>query len=423
MKKRVNFALLMIFIISILLALKYSALPIWSQLPVTLKNWFTISNSELTELVFFYDLFIGISVSCIFYFFVEFIPNKIHIYESRKLLSYEIELLLRDMNFIICTIRYIFQIEVPIKHICEKNLLIINGKANIKKNGFYLEQVYSNKGIKKGKRITGVETTYEYPKCISSTLKSISDRLNNISIKEGFYSIDLQFAETIILLKDNKFINHYKDGEKTNVCFLFADTSKNLMEFINLYKILLKKNYHNRYMNFHYLSDEEINNRPKKLDDLFEFIEKRNDKLKKLNPCLIYNGLDSNSKIIANELTSIFGNEVYVYTESTIPMLINNNLIVVILGTGFLSEDKQYNEFLEKVDFKGKHVIVLKEYILKKNCKGLDIIGDELLSRKTFYFKSSIQIKSVYINKEYPTRDSISKINKYIYDFIDDFIK
>ena len=424
MKRNLNWSLFLVFIISLLMTLKYSQLPVWSTLPDKISNWFVISEKEVVDYVFLYDLFMGICTSYIFYIFIEFIPNKIHNHDSKKLLSYDIELLLRDMKFVIDVIKYIFGINIPIKDISEKDLLIINDKININKKGFFLEEVFSNKLTSKGKRITGIETSYEYPKCINNTLKQVNERLKNISSKEGYYSIDSDFAKTIILLKDNRFISWYKNGDNSNECFIFSNTSSELIKFINLYKKLVMKRYHDRYRKFTFLTDEEVNNRPKILEEVNKIVNERNKEFQKLNPCLIYNGLDNNSKIIANRLINIFGSQEYMITNEGVPKLDKNNLVVVVLGTGLSKMDEKYERLLEGISFEGKHVIILKQYVFIRNSSCLKMIKNQpSLSNKVVYFKTSVKIKSIYIYKEHPNPNQLAFIYKEIIDFIDSFIE
>lgn len=87
MKKVINWILLVGTVISIIVALKYSSLPVPEFIPARLSEFWVSSMEEQQEYVLLYDIAVGFILSAWFYFVVEEIPDRVRKHKAKQLIS------------------------------------------------------------------------------------------------------------------------------------------------------------------------------------------------------------------------------------------------------------------------------------------------------------------------------------------------
>ncbi|WP_417066584.1 hypothetical protein, partial [Gemmiger sp.] len=84
MKKFINFVLLLGTIVSVVVALKFSALPIAPFIPTRWAAFWISSTEAQQKYVLLYDTAVGFIMSALFYFIVEEIPNEVRLHRAKR---------------------------------------------------------------------------------------------------------------------------------------------------------------------------------------------------------------------------------------------------------------------------------------------------------------------------------------------------
>ena len=121
MKKFINYVLLLGTIVSVVVALKFSALPIAPFIPTRWAAFWISSAEEQQKYVLLYDTAVGFIMSALFYFIVDEIPNEVRLHRAKRLIALQINQLVRDMEQIIDITIWKYTIN---QHICQ--LIILN---------------------------------------------------------------------------------------------------------------------------------------------------------------------------------------------------------------------------------------------------------------------------------------------------------
>lgn len=90
MKKFINFVLLLGTIASVVVALKFSALPIAPFIPTRWAAFWISSAEEQQKYVLLYDTAVGFIMSALFYFIVDEIPNEVRLHRAKRLIALQI---------------------------------------------------------------------------------------------------------------------------------------------------------------------------------------------------------------------------------------------------------------------------------------------------------------------------------------------
>ena len=155
MKKRINYALLIITILCLVIAIKLSSMPVFEFLPNPIKSFFITAPHTQEQFSFIYDLAMGFILSALFYFIVDVVPEQIKIHKAKKLLSHQVNRLLEYMEQIISIIVSVYERNPNLNELTNKDFLILDGETIIANQeiSYLTTTYYSN-----GKRETAVHS-------------------------------------------------------------------------------------------------------------------------------------------------------------------------------------------------------------------------------------------------------------------------
>lgn len=378
-----------------------------------------LTKDVLEENVFWYDLSVGFLISYIFYVLLELIPEYMKLIKAKRILYKYINLILEDLNIIIHIIFHVYGLNIEKKDMAIKKLIKIDGNVKVEQ-GFYNEEIYKKQFLKKFKRISGIETTYEFPNTVINRLEHIDKQIEKIFQVENFYSSDANFLECIVNIKENKLISWY--STRKNGLFIFANTSEELYKLIRCYYKLLEMNYYDKKYTIKVLTKEEILKRPDNMSEFFKHLRKRNEKFNSYKPCIIYDDRIEDNVFLVESLTNnkniklVNQNQLNTYDINS-----NHNLIIIVLNHKF-QKNNDYNKALLRKKFKDKYIVILKPYIFYY-IKVKNKIWNEGKNKYIVPFKISFKLLNLYINRECPLRNTgrnkaiideiIDKINEY----------
>ena len=245
MKKAINFILIVLSIISVLTALKLSSLPVAPFLPETFKDFFVTTEYFREKYSLIYDFSVGFLLSAMFYFIVSEIPDKMKLYRARKLVGYNTNLLLENLERSINLVISKYSICDNLKLVSQKDFWVFDGDINATMEEVsYSTITYSTKG----KRITAIHSFGTINNIVKDEIKSMLENIECIKNYEYLYAAQLDFVECIRRIEGSQWIRLYRnDKPSPNKCFLFANSSVAFDELLSLYRKLIKLKYHTKY--------------------------------------------------------------------------------------------------------------------------------------------------------------------------------
>ena len=221
MKKFINFVLLLGTIASVVVALKFSALPIAPFIPTRWAAFWISSTEAQQKYVLLYDTAVGFIMSALFYFIVEEIPNEVRLHRAKRLIALQINQLVMDMEQIVDITVGKYTINQNLKELAGKDFLILDGETKEPKEEIsYVTTIYD---VRRKKKITAFHQYGDINHLIKNNLKQILDKISIIKNYEYFYASDNLLVECV---------------RKISVA---------MMEFVNLYLKLLKCKFHTEY--------------------------------------------------------------------------------------------------------------------------------------------------------------------------------
>lgn len=250
MRKIINWILLLGTIISVSIALKYSALPVPEFMSEKLAGFWITTIEEQQQYVLLYDVAVGFMLSALFYFVVDEIPDRVRMYKAKTLIEVPINQLLEHMEQLISVVLAKYERNQCLKELSQKDFFVLDGENQISMEEIsYLTTTYYVKNCKKK---TAIHQYGTVNKLVKENLKQIVDNISNIKNYEYFYASDNLFVEYIRQIEGCKLIQWYLDGNandktKNIPCFRYATTSNAMFEFVELYLCLLKHKFHTEY--------------------------------------------------------------------------------------------------------------------------------------------------------------------------------
>lgn len=211
MKKRINYALLIITILCLVIAIKLSSMPVFEFLPNPIKSFFITAPHTQEQFSFIYDLAMGFILSALFYFIVDVVPEQIKIHKAKKLLSHQVNRLLEYMEQIISIIVSVYERNPNLNELTNKDFLILDGETIIANQeiSYLTTTYYSN-----GKRKTAVHSYGTPNRIIKDKIIQINKVVEQIKNFEYFYSDYTELIEYIRIIESNDLLNWYKSKEK-----------------------------------------------------------------------------------------------------------------------------------------------------------------------------------------------------------------
>ncbi len=248
MKRIINWILLVGTVVSAVVALKLSALPVPSVMPDKWANFWISSAEEQQKYVLLYDIAVGFIMSTLFYFVVEEIPDKVRMYRAKQLIRTQVNQLAEHMEQIISVTIRKYAINQNLNELAKKDFLILDGEVQqAAEEVSYLTTTYYVKGKK---RKTAVHQYGDINRLIKDNSKRILDLISIIKNYEYFYASDGRLVECIRKIEGCDLIRYYldDDNKKRNTpCFRLHGTSNAMIDFVALYLELLKRKFHTEY--------------------------------------------------------------------------------------------------------------------------------------------------------------------------------
>ena len=207
MKRFINWILLLGTIISAVVALKFSALPVATFIPYKWAEFWITSVEDQQKYVLVYDISVGFIMSALFYFIVEEIPDRVRIRKAKRLIKMQINQLVEYMEQIIDIVIEKYKRNRNIRDLAQKDFLILDGETQYTTEEIsYLTTTYCVKGKR---RKTAVHQYGNINQLVKDNSRSI---LNNIAIiknYEYFYASDSRLVECIRKIEGCALIRYY----------------------------------------------------------------------------------------------------------------------------------------------------------------------------------------------------------------------
>lgn len=413
MKKIINSLLWIGTLISIIVVLKYSSLPIPSFLPENLQIFWITSAFERDKYSLLYDICVGFLLSALFYFVVEEIPDIVRIKKSKILIAPYINQINENMEQIINVVIDKYSCNKKIKELSQKDFLILDGETQQS-----LEEISYNTHIyyKKSNKVKMVVHQYNtIDKLIKTNLKNILDNIIKIKKYEYFYGSNAILVECIRRIEQSELIRYYyidNDTKKNSLCFLIHGTSKAIIEFIDLYSLLLKLNYHTEYTMTTLDTKEETQKYHENRENgvfIKEIIDLQTEKRKRTKemPTAIISGSKYTTKILVSQLKKTIDAEYL-----PIDCLMTDDLerfknVAVVVDSLSIND---IISFLKERNLQSHIVLIIENKLFSRELKST------LKTRniKVIYFKSLFRLKilNLIINKDEPSEKTIFNISK-----------
>lgn len=423
MRKIVNIILILLSIISSIMVLKLSYLPV-----LCFPNFFVTTPEVKDTYSLVYDVCLGLLLSILFYFIVDVIPDCIRIKKSKKLIHSYIEQILQNMNVIISISLAVYNRDnIPLKDIALKDLKIFNDTNTYSNKEFsYLLELFNVKN----ERINGLHQFGTLNKIIKSSIKEIQKNIECTKKYEYLYATNEVMLELLRRIESCGFIKCYAEKKENDTnCYILSHTDKEMYEFISLYKSLVKQKYHNKYSVITLDDDDETAKYRYKRNngDFIAYIiscnKKRNERYAHFNPVLITPN-SYNSSLVRDKFLRNFPVKTYDINDiDNFKLLVNKStkLLIVIVSRDTV---KVFKKLLSQIDFPIK-LFIISECTLLKSHYPLEINSEMISIQKRYSYLSSKYIfnKRVLLHKEHPTDNEIDGIIKEINDYMLDGIE
>lgn len=412
MKKVVNWILYIGIIISIVVVLKYSSLPIPKILSEHLSDFWIISSEEQQKYSLIYDIAIGFLLSALFYFIVDEIPDRVRKYKAKQLIYVQINQLVVRMEQLISIVVSKYNCDTNLKNLAQKDFLVLDGDIAVSREEISYSTIIYNKKSKN--RITAVREFGTINMLIKKNLKQIIDDISFIKNYEYFYASDNVLVECIRRIESCRLYQMYCKGNNytDSPCFQFSGTSNAMIEFINIYFQLVKLKYHTEYSITSLDSYEETikyhNERESGilLQGVID-IQKKRKEMALLNPTLVI----SSSKYTTNILISKMRRSLIAIYES-IDDLYKLNLehfknIVFVVDSVSKNDIIQY---LKEKDIQAEIILIIEQKFFPIYIKKNEIINKKIVGK--IFFKTCFKLNCLPIvfYKEEPSEKNIDSI-------------
>lgn len=348
MREKINFAVLGTMIISFIFTLKYSTLEVFCNLPGFLKSFFVYQNGKLNEYNLYYDIALGIFVSCVFYFLIEYLPNFIRMKNARAACKSDIEMLLGHLNMLISIILKEYEISKAVNKIRKLDVLKVTSK-NLKVKPLYMEQYTLVRNKIMRDFIYESSVPFEY----ILKINRIYDIIDRVEMNTPFFGIDEELLNLLSRLKNNIFLernraNHLeKDGQN---CFLLIN-SDDFMELINTYREISKLKITNKTYSIKFHKNEVLKSSN----------TKGSNKNKIKNTMLLFDKNDYISQIIVGQMIKN-GNLIKNNIKNEIDKKnVDKYSLVVLIVPQSIKRQVYYTRIANKIIAKNKSILLIKQ--------------------------------------------------------------
>lgn len=415
MKKIINWILLLGTVISTIVALKYSSLPVPAFVPDRLSEFWVSSIEEQQEYVLLYDIAVGFILSALFYFVVEEIPDRVRRHKAKHLINLQINYLLEYMEQIISIVIAKYKRNGNLKELAQKDFLILDGETRLSIEEIsYLTTTYYTKTRKKKTAFYQYGTVNN---TIKDNLKYILDNISQIKNYEYFYASDNLLVECIRRIESCNLIRYYcknNDILKEIPCFELHDTSIAMIEFVNLYLRLLKLKIHDEYT-ITTLDDKEVTERYHNdretgalLQNVFT-IQKEWQEIAAANPTVVISSKKYTTDILVSQLKRRLTATYFFIDDIQKESLEGFKFIVFVVDS---ISKKAVIRLLKEIDIQSEILLLTERKFFRNSIK--DRYNERIIGE--IFFKSCF--KATYLPvvyyKEEPSEESIRAIASQI---------
>lgn len=418
MKKIINWLLLLGTVISIGVALKYSALPVPAFIPDEFSDFWITSAEEQQEYVLLYDIAVGFIMSALFYFIVEEIPDKVRIHKAKQLIRESINQLVGHMEQLINIVIAKYNRNQNLKELAQKDFLLLDGEVKFTVEEIsYLTTTYY---VKNRKKKTAIHQYGNINKVVKYNVKKILDDISVIKNYEYFYASDSRLVECIRKIEACSLISYYledRDKQKNIPCFQLHGTSKAMSEFVELYLQLIKCKFHTEYtittldskdQTEKYRNDRESG---ALLQGVIE-IQESEKNVALDNPTAVISSSKYTTDILISQLKRNFIAAYYYIDNLPADSLAGFKFIVLVVD----SESKNaVIRLMKEQDIQSGILFLTDHSFLKRGIRNeLGSISRNIVGE--LYFKSSFKLGHfpVLFNKEEPSEKCIANLSAQI---------
>ena len=417
MKKVINWILLVGTVISIIVALKYSSLPVPEFIPAGLSEFWVSSIEEQQEYVLLYDIAVGFILSAWFYFVVEEIPDRVRKHKAKQLINVQINRLLEHMEQIISIVIAKYERKGNLKELAQKDFLILDGETQRSMEEIsYLTTTYYTKNRKKK---TAVHQYGTVNKVIKDNLKHVLDNISAVKNYEYFYASDSLLVECIRRIQGCDLVRYYykkDDNLKNTPCFQLHGTSTAMVEFINLYLQLIRLKFHTEYTittldskeaTDKYHEDRETGVLLQRVLD----IQKEWRDIAAANPTVIISSTKYTTNILISQLKQRLTATYFFIDDIQKEGLEGFKFIILIVDS---ISRKAVIHFLEEIDVQAEILLITEKNISRNGIKDKIRYNKRIVDE--IFFKSCFKAKylPVVFYKEEPSEKSIAAIASQI---------
>lgn len=416
MKKAVNAILLIGMLLSLILALKISFLPVLEILPNRVKTFFVTTAESHNKFSLLYDLSVGFVISSIFYFIVEELPEKVKLIKAKKLICSQVNQLVLGMEQIISLITSKYGCPYEFELITQKDFLHLDGDCDTPNQEIsYTTAVYdNNKNRKTGTRSFGTLNTI-----IKNDIEGIVTSIALIKKYEYFYAENFGLVECIRNIENCSMIQYYRKNKQE--CFLLQGTSKAILEFIKLYRQLKKLNFNTEYTITTLETEEdtkkyrEDRESGKLLQNVIANQQKRHA-LSISNLSVVIFGKKYSTTILVKQMQRNFEAYYIPIDQIDIEHVRNAKYVVLVVDTESINKIKYLCQHIDNPI----NVILLSEQLLINKSKADIVKFKNITLVDEIYFKSIFRFKNtpIIINKNEPSEESINKIAEKIQNIV-----
>lgn len=356
----------------------------------------------------------GFILSTLFYFIVDEIPEMIKIAKAKKILFPKVNNLLQNMNVIINLIILKYGCSTDLYSLTKKDFLILDGNVT----ETFEEISYCINAFQGRKRKTGVRTFGTLDDIIKNKIEEILKDVDYIKNYEYLYVTCTEFMEEIRNIEVCRLIKNYRKTAKSpNKCFIYADTSDMMVEFVHSYLKLKKLKFHTEYSVITMDSEEETKtyHDERVSGSLLSIVmnSRRCEHARAVsNPTLVVFSNSYCTQIISDKMKRDL-EATYVNLKQFEKDMVNNYKYLVVIADK--KSFKEFEKILREIHIYIKVILVTEKTIRFHNCeRRIGNINIEVMGE--FLFKTSKRIGKThfYINKDEPTASVIHNLVKQI---------
>lgn len=213
---------------------------------ICLGNIFKLLRSDLIDIqTLEYDVFMGIFLSVIFYFIVDYIPQYSKKKRGFKLIQIQLSVTLSSIQTILNVTKDYYNITGDMKRLTSIDWDVISDEVDPT-----LEQIVVSTKSKRNRKCK-IKNSYYVPAgsmgpnnindIVRSELKTIQTQLDEIFTYESYFVDDESLFENLTKLKNSKLLELYTEKYTFNY---FSNTYDYMYELQNIYFALKKQNIH-----------------------------------------------------------------------------------------------------------------------------------------------------------------------------------